>query len=104
MSLSKNDEKLYRILELLKLQVNKVGELDKENLSSLTITAMREVAKLKITGELKKETVGNVMLLLIREYACSKEIVELSAKEIDHLIQNLYDTKVIVKKKCCAII
>lgn len=97
--LSKSDDHLLRILDLLKLEVHKVGTIKKENIASITIKAMRHVEGIKgQTGETKKTTVGNLVLMLLKSF---DNDIDMCAGEIDDLIQDLFDCGVLVKKSCC---
>jgi hypothetical protein len=99
--LSKIDEALYAILQLAKLECNKTGELNHQNISGVAIKIMRQMAKVKkISGETKRLNVGNVMLLICKEFGV-QGVELLSETDIDSLVQDLFDTNVIVNKKCC---
>jgi hypothetical protein len=97
MSLSKSDAQLVQILDVLKLEVNKHGQITQQTLPSVCIKAMRLVERMKITGDLKGETVVNLIVLLLKDYSELEVIVS----DVKELVQDLFDTKVIIKKKCC---
>jgi hypothetical protein len=98
MSLSKSDEKIFKVLQMLKLDVLKNAMLTHDNIASIAIKAMRECSKMKeLTGSDKKETVVNLLMLLIKEHS----ELDLTCIELDNMIQTLYDVGVVAKKKCC---
>jgi hypothetical protein len=94
--LSKNDKQLIQILDILKLEVNKLPVLTSDNIASIIIRAMRLVEKIKITGDMKRSTVCNLMILLIKDYST----MDVNVSEMEQQIQALFDAKVLIKKSC----
>lgn len=100
MSVTKMDDKVYKILELMKLETNKLSDgIQNTNLSSLIIKTMRFVDKMPVLGNTKKDTVVNILLLLINDY--SNEQLVISTGDLEEMIEHLYSAGILMKKKCC---
>lgn len=98
--LTKNDENVYKILQLMKLQIHRKGDMCVDNFTGIVIRCMREVKKLKIPPKEKKTTVANMVLLLQKEYG--SELLNYAIGDIENVIEDLYACGIVsIKKNCC---
>jgi hypothetical protein len=99
LEISKKDERLVSFLTKMRCYSTK-NELTHISMSLLIIRGMRWVNDIpKTSGLEKKEIVCNAVIMMINEF--HYEDTPLTSKDIECMIESLFEANVLLKKKRC---
>jgi hypothetical protein len=101
--MDKEDKNLLKILNTLKLEVHRKEGININNLAGLMVKAIQCVEKMKITGARRKTHVVDLILLLLSEHA-TDAVSNLTVRDLEEMVQVLFDAHVLAKKSKCTII
>lgn len=101
--LTANSKITLAALEAGRLEANKDGGINLENVLAVVTTVMRAIDKLKASGNQKKSEAVNIVTLIIKEMAGCEAIKSLTRRDVERHIDNLYAAGVVSRKRCCCL-